>query len=52
MNKFIELFKSNISIGDLVNSLTVTWQGIIAIFIVMAIIALIVFFFARFSSKK
>ena len=52
MNKFIEMFKNNVNVTDLVNSLTVTWQGIIAIFIVMAVIALIVFFFAKFSSGK
>lgn len=52
MNKFIELFKANVNVVDLSKALTVTWQGIVAIFIVMAIIALIVFFFAKFSSIK
>ena len=52
MNKFVEMFKSNVNVADLINSLTVTWQGIIAIFVVMAVIALIVFFFAKFSGKK
>lgn len=52
MQKFIELFKANVNVVDLKNSLTVTWQGLAAIFIVMAIIAIIVFIFAKVSSFK
>lgn len=50
MNKFIEMFKEVVNVSDLIKSLTVTWQGLLAIFIVMAVIAAIVFLFSKFSS--
>ena len=34
---------------DLMNALQVMWQGMLAIFIVMAVIALIVYIFTKFS---
>lgn len=52
MEKFIELFKANVNVLDLKNSLMVTCQGLAAIFIVMAVIALIVYVFAKVSSFK
>ncbi len=52
MNKFVELFKSNVNTADLSNALTVTWQGLAAIFVVMAVISIIVFAFAKVSSLK
>ena len=52
MTKFIEMFKTNVNVSDLSDALTVTWQGMAAIFVVMAVIALIVFAFAKFSSLK
>ena len=52
MNNFIEMFKTNVNVSDLLKALTVTWQGLAAIFVVMAVIAIIVFAFAKFSSVK
>ncbi len=52
MNKFIELFTNNVNVTDLKNALTVTWQGLAAIFIVMAVIALIVFVSTKIPTGK
>ena len=52
MDKIVELFKETVNISDLISALTVTWQGMAAIFIVMAVIAVIVFGAAQFSGKK
>lgn len=52
MNKFLEFFKSNVNIDDLFDALTITWQGMAGIFVVMAVIAIIVLVFAAISSKK
>lgn len=52
MEKIIKLFEENINVSDLLNSLKITWQGMAAIFVVMAVISLIVFVFALVSSKK
>ena len=52
MEKFIELFKNNVNVSDLMNALEVTGQGLAAIFIVMAVIALIVFAFTKVSGFK
>ena len=46
------MFKDNVNISDLMKALTVTWQGLAAIFVVMAVIAIIVFAFAKFSGIK
>lgn len=52
MNKFIEMFEQNVNVGDLKNALNVTWQGLATIFIVMAVIAIIVFISTKFPIKK
>ena len=52
MERFLELFNENVNVSDLTNALTVTWQGMAAIFIVMAVISLLVFVFAKFSGLK
>ena len=52
MERFTQLFKEAVNVKDLVSALTVTWQGMAAIFIVMALIAVIVFLAARVSGKK
>ena len=52
MNNFIEMFKSAVDTKTLLQAATVTWQGLVAIFAVMAVIAIIVFAFASFSTKK
>ena len=52
MEKLIKLIENNVNVKDLVNSLTITWQGMAAIFVVMAVISLIVFAFTLVSSKK
>ncbi len=52
MDKFIELIKNSVNMTDLQNALTVTWQGMAAIFIVMAVISALVFCFTKFPSKK
>lgn len=35
--------------NDLMSSLTLMWQGMLGIFVVMAVIAIIVFLFTKFS---
>ena len=52
MNKFIEFFNSAVDTKVLLQTVTVTWQGMVAIFAVMAAIALLVFLFTTISSKK
>lgn len=52
MNKFIDNILKAVNIKDLMSAVTITWQGMLAIFVVMAVIALIVLAFAFFSSKK
>ena len=52
MNKFIELFTNAVDTKVLLQAVTVTWQGMAAIFAVMAVIALLVFLFATISAKK
>jgi len=52
MSKFLELLKNNVNLDDLFDALTITWQGMAGIFVVMAIIAVIVLVFAAVSSKK
>ncbi len=52
MEKIIEMFKGAVDTKVLAQAATVTWQGMVAIFAVMAVIALIVFLFAAVSSKK
>ncbi|MBQ3022462.1 MAG: sodium pump decarboxylase gamma subunit [Clostridia bacterium] len=37
------------NVKDLMNAVQVMWQGMLAIFIVMALIALIVYIFTKFS---
>ncbi len=39
----------NINMVNLMSSLKLMWQGMLAIFIVMAVIALIVYLFTKFS---
>ena len=52
MNKFMDLLKNNVNMDDLFDALTISWQGMAGIFVVMAIIATIVLVFALASSKK
>lgn len=52
MNNFVELIKNNVNISDLNNAVEYTWQGMSTIFIVMAAIAIIVFFSAKVSGRK
>ena len=52
MDKFISLIEKNVNVTDLFNALTITWQGMAAIFVVMAVISLIVLAFTALSSKK
>ncbi len=52
MDKFISLIEKNVNVTDLFNALTITWQGMVAIFVVMAVISLIVLAFTALSSKK
>lgn len=52
MNKIIALIEKNVNLSDLLNAATITWQGMVAIFAVMAVIAILVFIFAAVSSKK
>ena len=52
MEKFLELFNENVNVSDLTNALTVTWQGMAAIFVVMAVISLIVFLATKFTGIK
>lgn len=42
----------NIDYTALGHSLTLMWQGMAAIFVVMAAISLIVYLFTKFSKKK
>ena len=39
----------NINYADLMSALTLMWQGMLAIFVVMAVISIIVFLFTKFS---
>lgn len=41
----------NINMYNLMSSLKLMWQGMLAIFIVMAVIAIIVFLFTKFIKK-
>lgn len=52
MDKLFSLIEKNVNLSDLFNALTITWQGMAAIFVVMAIISLIVLAFTAVSSKK
>ena len=52
MNSFIEMFKNTVDTKTLLQAATVTWQGLVAIFAVMSVIAIIVFLFTSFSTKK
>ncbi len=45
----LQPFMSSKMIADLMSSLQVMWQGMLAIFIVMGAIALIVYLFTKFS---
>ena len=42
-------FFSSVNNVDLMNSITVMWQSMLAIFVVMAVIAVIVYLFTKIS---
>ena len=46
------MFKNTVDTKTLLQAATVTWQGLVAIFAVMSVIAIIVFLFTSFSAKK
>ena len=47
MEKFLTLLQENINMSDLANAANITWKGMAAVFIVMAVISLIVLVAAK-----